>query len=145
MSSVVWILILAIAAAGIAFVVLRRAAAPRPHPKYEESDNNFVAPVTTNSPPTKRRAYYGAVFDPGQPCCDAAQRLNGQRFLSADAPHLPLPDCDQKTCKCVIAPSQDRRQPRDRRDEDLAIYADPNDIIATAKREHREKQDRRGS
>jgi hypothetical protein len=42
--------------------------------------------------------------------CAAARALKGQRFLSADAPRLPLSDCTSaKTCPCVYRKHPDRR------------------------------------
>ena len=42
--------------------------------------------------------------------CAAAQALKGQRYLSADAPRLPLPDCTStESCRCVYRKHPDRR------------------------------------
>jgi len=41
--------------------------------------------------------------------CDAAQKISGQRFLSAAAPRLPLPNCSAKTCRCKFKRHEDRR------------------------------------
>jgi hypothetical protein len=42
--------------------------------------------------------------------CAAAQALKGQRFLSADAPLLPLHDCPLTgSCHCVYRKHSDRR------------------------------------
>jgi hypothetical protein len=42
--------------------------------------------------------------------CAAAQALKGQRYLSADAPRLPLSDCTSaETCPCVYRKHPDRR------------------------------------
>jgi len=50
--------------------------------------------------------------------CEAARALAGRRFLSGDAPALPLPDCDRPdTCHCRYRKHGDRRtsgQPLDR-------------------------------
>ena len=46
--------------------------------------------------------------------CDAAMQLQGKRFLSAEAPSLPLPECNQK-CHCYFKHHNDRRHD-DRRD-----------------------------
>lgn len=42
--------------------------------------------------------------------CAAARSLEGQRFLSAEAPKLPLPGCTAATCTCRYAHHEDRRQ-----------------------------------
>jgi hypothetical protein len=42
--------------------------------------------------------------------CEAARGLKGRRFLSADAPRLPLPQCASPvTCQCVYKKYADRR------------------------------------
>ena len=41
--------------------------------------------------------------------CPAVTALQGQRFLTADAPRLPLPDCDQGNCQCTYVHHEDRR------------------------------------
>src|SRR4029453_8225808 len=42
--------------------------------------------------------------------CPAAEELRNKRFLSAEAPSLPLPHCSSPTlCKCVYSHHSDRR------------------------------------
>jgi hypothetical protein len=42
--------------------------------------------------------------------CEAARVLKGKRFLSAEAPRLPLPDCTSSAaCTCTYAKYADRR------------------------------------
>lgn len=41
--------------------------------------------------------------------CDAAQACKGKRFLSGDAPWLPLKECDAKRCECRYRHYEDRR------------------------------------
>lgn len=56
----------------------------------------------------------------GDSCCDAARKIAGQRFLSKEAPRLPLTGCDQKECKCRYQHYTDRRT-ETRRDGDIGI------------------------
>jgi len=50
---------------------------------------------------------------PGSDACAAAHRFSGQRFLSRQAPRLPLPSCDANTCTCRFKHHKDRRgEPR---------------------------------
>ncbi len=55
-------------------------------------------------------------------CCEAAQRARGARFLSAEAPRLPLPTCTyDASCLCSYKHHSDRRgQPR-RRDDVMGL------------------------
>lgn len=47
--------------------------------------------------------------------CEAAKSVEGKRFLSGSAPHLPLPECDAFVCKCRFVHHADRRSGVDRR------------------------------
>ncbi len=46
--------------------------------------------------------------------CDEALQLREQSFLLAEAPKLPLPDCD-RACMCGLEQVSDRRVANDRR------------------------------
>lgn len=41
--------------------------------------------------------------------CSAAHRCDGRRFLSAEAPVLPLQQCDSEKCLCRYVHHEDRR------------------------------------
>lgn len=47
--------------------------------------------------------------------CQAAQEMEGRRFLSSAAPRIPLADCDAPECKCRFIHHKDRRSGDDRR------------------------------
>lgn len=47
--------------------------------------------------------------------CEAVEKLSGKRFLSEEAPPLPLPDCSAARCQCWYVHVGDRRVD-DRRD-----------------------------
>lgn len=47
--------------------------------------------------------------------CAAAKDLTGQRFLSTEAPRLPLPGCTATDCNCRFVHHKDRRSGKDRR------------------------------
>ena len=47
--------------------------------------------------------------------CAAAKALTGERFLSTEAPTLPLPGCDAPDCNCCFVHHKDRRSGKDRR------------------------------
>jgi len=49
-------------------------------------------------------------FAEGQACA-AARDLQGKRFLSAEAPLVPLPGCDAEDCRCRYQHHDDRRNP----------------------------------
>jgi len=47
--------------------------------------------------------------------CPAAAQVAGQRFLSSEAPPIPLESCTSETCHCVYMHHGDRRTGTDRR------------------------------
>ena len=49
--------------------------------------------------------------------CAAAEACHGKRFLSSEAPRLPLAECDAKRCECRYRHYADRRGSPRRRDE----------------------------
>jgi hypothetical protein len=53
--------------------------------------------------------------------CAAVQRLVGQRFLSKEAPSIPLPACDAASCRCRYVHFEDRRQSDERRSPHPAL------------------------
>jgi len=59
--------------------------------------------------------YHGIGVAPGPGCCKAAAELEGSRFLSAEAPKIPLPACDAAACRCRYVHFEDRRDGDDRR------------------------------
>jgi hypothetical protein len=69
----------------------------------------------------QQRRHNGVEVIPRQgACCKAVRAISGQRFLSAEAPRLPLADCDQPTCRCRYQHFTDRRTDA-RRDGDVGI------------------------
>ena len=52
--------------------------------------------------------------------CAAVEQIAGYRILAAEAPQLPLPDCDEAECQCRYAQYRDRRTDF-RRDADVGI------------------------
>lgn len=47
-------------------------------------------------------------------CCQAVRGTDGQRYLSGEAPRLPVPECDDPAaCQCTYKRFKDRRdEPR---------------------------------
>jgi len=65
---------------------------------------NPKAPEPTKSP------WHAVSISGGSAACRAVKALGNQRFLSAEAPALPLPQCSSaSTCKCIYRHWSDRR------------------------------------
>lgn len=55
-------------------------------------------------------AYHAVSILPGPQACAAARALSSKRYLSREAPTLPLKACDQGQCSCRYAHHEDRRK-----------------------------------
>ena len=87
----------------------------------------FAGALSRSTPTPKpaavkqKRHYSGVAIVPrGDNCCRAAREMAGKRFLSKDAPRLPLPECDQQECNCRYQHYTDRRTDT-RRDNDIGV------------------------
>jgi len=66
---------------------------------------------TRNEKPASEDSRFRGVEVIGQnaECCEASKALAGKRFLSQEAPMLPLSDCTSGECRCRYEPFYDRR------------------------------------
>jgi len=62
-----------------------------------------------------RSAFHAVSMRYSMDACDAAKALTGHRFLSSEAPRLPLPECDSSNCRCKYMHHDDRRSGDERR------------------------------
>jgi hypothetical protein len=66
--------------------------------------------------------FHAVTIAPGLRACAAALDLQGQRFLSRDAPALPLKKCASGSCTCRYEHYDDRRHgPRRAREMGVSI------------------------
>lgn len=72
--------------------------------------------------------------------CDAARAVRGKRFLSTEAPPIPLPSCKRSACSCVYVHFDDRRSVQ-RRD----VYLHKAYEVGERVEERRAKNGRRQS
>jgi len=54
--------------------------------------------------------YHAVSIAPGVGACDAVLALGDKRFLSREAPRLPLPGCGTANCACRYQHHEDRRR-----------------------------------
>lgn len=59
--------------------------------------------------------YHAVSIERGSKACAAARQMESKRYLSSEAPMLPVRGCTMTTCKCRYVHYNDRRSPRDRR------------------------------
>jgi hypothetical protein len=68
------------------------------------------------------QTFHAVSIQAGRNCCRAARELQGHRFLSREAPSLPLKDCSSDNCMCHYQHHDDRRRgPRRARDMGVAM------------------------
>lgn len=67
--------------------------------------------------------------------CNAVQQIEGNRFLSSEAPLLPLPDCASEPCNCKYVHHEDRRGvKKDRRSSIALIGKTPQLFVGPRRR-----------
>jgi len=64
-----------------------------------------------------RNRWHAVAIVPGAGHCKAAESAKGRRFLSAEAPLLPLRECNAAACTCKYRHHDDRRGAPRRSDE----------------------------
>jgi hypothetical protein len=83
-----------------------------------------------------KTAYHAVSLKFPRDACAAAKALQGERFLSSDAPTLPLADCDAAQCECSFVHHGDRRSGKDRRN----VFTASGYSAATGRFEHERRQ-----
>ena len=100
-----------------------------------------AAPAGAKKPST---AFHAVSVAPGPRCCGAAKEIEGKRFLSTQAPVLPLKDCNRSECTCRYVHHQDRRfGPRRAREMGVAIDGWTEDDKRTDPKRGRRKADQK--
>jgi hypothetical protein len=83
---------------------------------------------TKESKSTDRR-WHAVSVKPGEGACSAAVSGKNRRWLSREAPLLPLPGCTRPdTCKCTYNHHDDRRA-GSRRAEELDAFTQPPRVV----------------
>jgi hypothetical protein len=70
-----------------------------------------------------RKSFHAVEIVVGDDCCEVVRRYTGKRFLSGEAPVIPLQGCNAQECLCRYIHHADRRK-RERRTSDVAITVD---------------------
>jgi hypothetical protein len=69
--------------------------------------------------------YHAVSIKAGPNCLETKARYGGRRFLSREAPPIPLPTCSGVACSCRYVHHDDRRAGVDRRHRDVWEPASP--------------------
>lgn len=63
--------------------------------------------------------YHAVSIHAGPSCFETELEFGGRRFLSHEAPSIPLPTCNRAKCTCRYVHHDDRRRGSDRRHRDV--------------------------
>lgn len=99
-----WKLITFVGMVAVVFIVVRLLSA-RKKADYEEESRESELP----------NPYHAVSIRYRMNACEAAKQLTDKRFLSNEAPKLPLPECTASACHCRYEHYEDRRHSEDRR------------------------------
>ena len=88
-----------------------------------EAPEPAPAPVAPRKVPNR---FHAVTIAPGERACAEAHALRGKRFLSREAPALPLKNCGSAKCECRYEHHGDRRKGK-RRAHDLGVSIDGYD------------------
>ena len=80
--------------------------------------------------------FHAVAIKPGRNPCAAVSAVDGVRFLSKEAPMLPLPDCTNPDCRCTYQHFDDRRT-GPRRDSEVGLPSKPPEEERRVKRGRR--------
>ena len=81
-----------------------------------------VADSILPAPKKPPASWHAVTIVAGPRCCEAARKVEGKRFLSKEAPSLPLKDCGRADCRCRYQHHDDRRKgPRRARELGVAV------------------------
>lgn len=93
----------------------------RPTPKISEARTASPADPRKS---VKKQAWHSVSIIRGRHACAAVVAHNGHKWLSAEAPQLPIEGCDAKHCECRYRHHADRRS-ADRRETTGLVSAPP--------------------
>jgi hypothetical protein len=83
---------------------------PPDSPKWSLRNLFGAKPARNASQAPAPQPFHAISVVPGPRACRAAREVKEVRFLSREAPILPLPGCDAATCNCKYRHYDDRRE-----------------------------------
>ena len=98
-----------------------------------------MKPGPTGKAPVASKRWHAVSVKPGPGACPAAGLGRDQRWLSREAPQLPLAGCTKPdTCRCTYQHHEDRRGDG-RRAEDTDAFRRPVSV-QTERRKHHDRR-----
>jgi len=103
---------------------------------WKRSETRPQRAASAESPPRRSSPWHAVSVASTAPCCAAALHRMETRFLSSDAPRLPLTDCSMPSaCRCHYKHHEDRRE-KPRRASERGSFPGV-DHVAHERRHHR--------
>ena len=93
----------------VAFVLLRFVFPAKPQTAFERSNMRRSEKADRRASSRAGNPFHAVSIHPHAQSCPAAELIKGQRFLSEQAPGLPLEDCTAASCNCRYVHHVDRR------------------------------------
>jgi hypothetical protein len=106
---------------------------------------NEPEPVALTTNKTSTHPYHSVEIIDGSGICSSANALKGKRYLSQDAPKLPLPGCLDKECNCRYLHHQDRRKDSEDRRMDFGVSSELFGVFGETNRRGMNRKGRRRS
>lgn len=134
-------IIIILVAIGVAVFLKSRSDSTKSPKKTHRSKTKKSS--SSNKPVTAASKTFTAVtIVPGPSACEAVLSFGDRRFLSGDAPILPLTDCGSPSCTCKYVHYEDRRDVSDDRRQPFSMRTDLH--TTTGGEEKRQRAGRRG-
>lgn len=106
-------------------------------PKYRYFKPRRGLPESVRSPSSQ---FHAVSVVGGKDACEGVRRLSHKRFLSNDAPQLPLSYCTEKKCHCRYVHYGDRRDGEERRSESNRRWGQLDSVLQRSKNDRRNPQ-----
>ncbi|QYJ85462.1 hypothetical protein K0I73_14830 [Shewanella mesophila] len=132
--------------------LVRAKKAVHQHHKVRHSTISEQAPIASEqeskSDQNARaglRSYHSVEIVNESGMCASAKGLKGKRYLSQDAPKIPLPNCENKECNCRYIHYEDRRKYNEDRRLDFGVTQELFGVFGEKNRRGTNRKGRRAS
>lgn len=136
------IAIFVVCAAAVLWLLRSSDASKKPGPKPAKVKRVQARVARAKRAASELKPYRAASILPQGCACSSVKAVRGNRYLVAEVPALPLPECNQSHCQCRYVRHEDRRM----KDERRALYSLQSDLYSiNEKADRRRGQGRRKS
>jgi len=94
----------------VGFVLLRLVFPAKSKSAFGKANTRRLHKADRRSSGRTDNPFHAVSVHPSASCCVAAESIRGQRFLSEQAPGLPLENCTATHCNCRYVHHVDRRR-----------------------------------